>query len=145
MSSFDLEPDQPIEELLSAIREGAREGTQSQSRTSSSQAGPLSALLLRLGRDAERTAGTIRRLTWAIVALTVVLLVLTGVLVWLTWILVDEEYSPEDGDEPASRTTAFYGQALPGEAKFRSLPRADWNIDLAAMPALDPTSRPSPG
>jgi hypothetical protein len=103
-----MEPDQPVEELLRAIREDAREDAQNQGRLTGDAAGAFSALLVRLGRDTQKTTRTIRRLTWAIVALTVTLLVLTGVLAWLTWVLVEEDYSPEDGDEPTSRTTALF-------------------------------------
>jgi hypothetical protein len=109
MAPLDVELDQPIEDILRAIKEGALDGAQRQERTSADAIGPFSALLVRLSRDADRTTRTVRRLTWAIVALTVTLLVLTGVLVWLTWVLVEED-SPEDGDEPATQTTAFYDQ-----------------------------------
>src|SRR5215470_436807 len=104
-----MEPDQPIEELLRGVRDGA----QSPSRMSSDVAGPLSALLVRLDRNAEKTARTMRRLTLAIVALAIVMLALARVLAWLTFVLIEEEYSPDDSDEPASRTTALYGQAQP--------------------------------
>jgi hypothetical protein len=110
-----MEPDQSVEELLRDVRDGAREGA-GQSRLS--DAGPLSALLVRLDRNAEKTAKTMRRLTWAIVALAIVMLALAGVLAWLTFVLIEEEYSPDDSDEPASRTTALYFQAQPQFVKF---------------------------
>ena len=94
------------EEPLRTVTDGVREGT-GQSRLS--DPGPMSALLVRLDRNAEKTAKTMRRLTWAIVALAIVMLALAGVLAWLTFVLIEEEYSPDDSDEPASRTTALYG------------------------------------
>ena len=112
MAPFDVEPDRPIEEILSQIKAGAIEGAQSQSRTSAYAIGPFSALLVRLSRDAERTARTVRRLTRAIVVLTVMLLMLTGVLVWLTWVLVQEDYSSQDSDGANAQTTRFQVQPV---------------------------------
>lgn len=106
MAPFDVGPDRPIKELLRQIEDGARDGAQTRS---AAVVDPFSELLVRLSRDVEKTAKTVRRLSWVIVALTVTLLLLTGVLAWLTWVLVREDSSSQEDDEGGPQTTALHG------------------------------------
>jgi ABC-type multidrug transport system fused ATPase/permease subunit len=82
-------PDDPPEKILEAVYAAAIAGFNQ--KYPGFVAHPFGALLVRLSRDAEKTARTIRRLTWVIAGLTFVLVALTVVLVWLTVELIEQE------------------------------------------------------
>jgi hypothetical protein len=80
--TFKAEPDQEVEKLLEEIEAGAEAGARSPSRTTTFAIAPFAALLVRLSRDADKTANKVVRLTWGLFWLTLALLIFTGYLAW---------------------------------------------------------------
>jgi len=72
-------PDDSLETILEKIADGAHEGVDHGDVSFAIQ--PFAALLIRLSRDADKTAKTVLRLRWGLYFLTVVIALLTLVLV----------------------------------------------------------------
>jgi hypothetical protein len=81
---FNTDPDRPIEKILADIKQGALNTVNSREGLNFVGAllAPFAALLVRLLRDAEKSAKRIEYLTWVICGLTVALFVLTAYLVY---------------------------------------------------------------
>jgi type II secretory pathway component PulL len=88
---FEDDPTKSVESLLAEIKKGAMEGSGNGKSRLVLAITPFATLLIKLSRDADRTARTVRRLTWAIFGLTFILVVLTVVLTGFTWVLLTQE------------------------------------------------------
>jgi hypothetical protein len=76
---FQTDPNQPIEKIYDEVKNGASR-SYTQQNPIALVIVPFAALILRLSKDAEKTAQRIATLTRWLIGFTIVLIVLTGVL-----------------------------------------------------------------
>jgi len=99
---FNTDPNRSVEEILADIQQGAvSTASQSQLNLVGSVLAPFSALLVRLGRDAEKTARKLLISTYILLLVTVILLLVTVVLVGI------EVFKLSRGDNPPIRAAVL--------------------------------------
>jgi hypothetical protein len=86
--NIDTNPERPVEEILDQVRAGAALNLVPRQVALGTVVAPFSALLVRLSRDAERTASLVNKKTQQLIVLTRWLIALTVVIILLTAPLV---------------------------------------------------------